>query len=585
MTYPTATVPASERPLRSQDWSQETGVEGFMQRSALKVQGLRPKDYERPTIGICTNSSDFNRCHTHFDGMVSAIRDSVHQSGGLARVFNTMSMGADMTRPVGGTFKHRNLLSMEIEQTVLSYGIDGLVFIGACDETLPAMLMAAAPINLPAVFLPGGPSLSGHWQGRDIGSGFDCYRAFEGLRRGEIGESDIEVLESALERSPGHCSTMGTASSMATLTEALGMAPAGSAVIPAVDSRRLAMARNVGGYAIELVRQDIRPAKIMTSDALDNAICALAAIDGASNAVIHLIAIAGRLGLDLPLERFDELSATTPVLLNLRPSGEYYMTDFFNAGGVPALLNALRPLLKLDALTVTGETIGQAISAATIEDPRVIGTIENPIAPPRGIAVLRGNLAPHGAVIRVGVANPEWLVHRGRAVVFDGKADLERRINDPSLDIEPDDVIVLRGEGPRGSVGMAGTGLIPIPDKLLRQGITDMLRVSDSRMGGTVDGTAVLHVSPESAADGPIGLLETGDIVNLNMPDRTLNVELSETELAGRRKSRVGVSGVPTPTRGFDRMFAENVLQIDEGCEFDFLRARPARAGIGSQPA
>ena len=557
-------------PRRSERWIRQTGVDGFLHRSSLRVQGLRDKDFDRPTIGICDNRSDFSRCHMHFEGMINGIKEAILQSGGLPRVFNTMTMGADCTYPMGQSFMHRNLLAMEIEQIALTYSIDGLVFLGACDETVPAMLMAAASLDLPAVVLPGGPAFCGFWRGHDVGSGYDTHRALEAMARGELRPSDVEDLERSLERSPGHCNTMGTASTMVTLAEALGMAPAGSATIPAVDGRRVAMARDVGEIIMRLVADDVRPSQIMTPGALDNAIRTLAAIDGAANAVIHLLAIAGRLGIELPLQRFDTLSAETPVLLNMRPSGDFYMEDFFNAGGVPALLNAMRPLLKCDELTVTGELIGDAIAGAPIRDPRVIATLDDPIAPPRGIAVVEGNIAPDGAIVRLGVASPELLVHRGRAVVFESKAELDEQLYDPDFEIHADDVVVLRGEGPRGSVGMPDAGRIAIPEKLVRQGVLDMVRISDARMGGTVDATAVLHVAPESAVGGPLSLVRTGDTISLDIPNRRVDVELSDQELALRRAEHRAKQ--KAPARGFARLYAERVMQTDKGCDFDFLR-------------
>ena len=570
----------THRPLRSEAWTRATGITGFLQRASLKSQGLREKDYSRPIIGIANNTSEFNRCHTHFDGMVAAVKESVLQCGGLPKVFNTMTMGADNTRPIGVSFINRNLLAMEVEQTADTYSIDGLVLLGACDETIPAMMMAAASIDLPAIILPGGPAFSGYWRGKDVGSGYDMHRAFEALGRGELGEPDICSLESSVERTPGHCTTMGTAATMTTIAEAMGMAPAGSSAIPAVDSRRLAMARDVGEYIMALVEHDVRPSQIMTAKAFDNAIRALATVDGSSNAVMHLLALAGRLGIDLPLERFDELSLTTPVLLNLRPSGDYYMVDLFNAGGVPALLNALGPLLHRDVLTVTGQTLGDAIADATIEDERVIGTLEKPIAPPRGIAVLHGNIAPDGAIIRIGVTSPGLLVHRGRAVVFENKAELVANLYEPDFDIRPDDVIVLRGEGPRGSVGMPESGKIPLPEKILRQGVTDMVRITDSRIGGTVDGTNVLHVAPESAVGGPLGLVRNGDMITLDFQNRRVDVDVSDEELAARRRETPPVPPPFVPERGFARLYVENVMQTNEGCDFAFLR-RQRSGGIG----
>ena len=566
----TSTRRTDAPPRRSERWLRQTGVDGFLHRSSLRVQGLRDKDFDRPTIGICDNRSDFSRCHMHFEGMINGIKEAILQSGGLPRVFNTMTMGADCTYPIGQSFMHRNLLAMEVEQIALTYSIDGLVFLGACDETVPAMLMAAASLDLPAVVLPGGPAFCGFWRGHVVGSGYDTHRALEAMARGELRPSDVEDLERSLERSPGHCNTMGTASTMVTLAEALGMAPAGSATIPAVDGRRVAMARDVGDIIMRLVADDVRPSQIMTPGALDNAIRTLAAIDGAANAVIHLLAIAGRLGIELPLQRFDTLSAETPVLLNMRPSGDFYMEDFFNAGGVPALLNAMRPLLKCDELTVTGELIGDAVAGAPIRDPRVIATLDDPIAPPRGIAVVEGNIAPDGAIVRLGVASPELLVHRGRAVVFESKAELDEQLYDPDFEIHADDVVVLRGEGPRGSVGMPDAGRIAIPEKLVRQGVLDMVRISDARMGGTVDATAVLHVAPESAVGGPLSLVRTGDTISLDIPNRRVDVELSDEELARRRAEHRAEQ--KAPARGFARLYAERVMQTDKGCDFDFLR-------------
>ncbi len=562
-----------KRQFRSQMWTEAKGVDGFLLRSSMKVQGLREKDFKKPIIGICNNMSDFNRCHMHFAGMVEAVKESILQSGGLPRVFNTMTMGADSALPLGASFMHRNLLAMEIEQICEIYSIDGLVMLGACDETIPAMLMAAASVNLPAILLPGGPSFSGHWRGRDVGPGVDFHKVIMGVKTGEYTDADVTDLENSLERSPGHCSTMGTAGTMAVIAEAIGMAPAGSCAIPAVDSRRLAMARDVGEYVMDLVLNDLRPREIMTAKALDNAIRIMATVDGSSAGVMHLLAIAGRLGIDLPLTRFDQISTTTPVLLNLKPSGEYYMNDFFNAGGVPALLNALGDLVHRDTMTVTGRTLGEEIAPARIADPRVIGTLDKPVGSPQGISVLYGNLAPDGAIIRTGVATPALLTHRGRAVVFDGRADLDARLYQPDFDIRPGDVVVLRGEGPRGS-GMPESGRIAVPDKLLAQGITDMLRITDSRLGGTVKQTAVIHVAPESTVGGPLRLVQTGDIIRLDVPARRIEVDVPEAELAARTE-RLGPPRLDAPARGYARLVKNSVTQANRGCDLDFL-APPA---------
>jgi dihydroxy-acid dehydratase len=573
------------RSLRSERWYNDTGVNGFLQRSALKVQGLREKDYRRPVIGIANNTSDFNRCHTHFDGMVTAVKESVLAAGGRPREFNSITMGADLAFPLGMTFLHRNLLAMEIEQTAALHGLDGLVMLAACDETVPAMLMACASIDLPAVLIPGGPSFSGFWRGKEVGSGYDCHRAFEALVRGELTDGDIASLELSLERSPGHCSTMGTAGTMVTIAEALGMAPAGSSAIPAVDSRRLAMCRDVGEIIMRAVAEDLRPSQIMTTEALENAVRVLATIDGSSNAVIHLLAIAGRLDVDFTLDTFDAISASTPVLLNLRPSGEYYYNDFFNAGGVPALLNALGPLIHRDVLTVTGRMLGEEIASATIEDDRVIGTLDRPIFAPQGVAVLYGNLAPDGAIMRPGVASPELLTHRGRAVVFQSKQEQDAELYKPDFDIRPGDVVVVLNGGPKGSAGMPEYGRIQVPDKLLKLGVTDMVRVTDGRVGGTVSGTAVLQITPEAAVGGPIGLVETGDVIVLDFPNRRIAVELTEEELAGRRERQaLAGCGPASPARGFAKLYVDHVTQADTGCDFDFLRRVPLVPPSDSQP-
>lgn len=569
---------ATSRRYRSERWYDDTGVNGFLQRSALKVQGLREKDYQRPVIGIANNTSDFNRCHMHFGGMVTALKESIIAAGGLPREFNSVTMGADLAYPLGMTFMHRNLLAMEIEQTAALHGIDGLVMLGACDETIPGMLMAAASIDLPTVILPGGPSFSGYWRGKEVGSGYDCHRAFEALGRGELTDADLTDMESAVERTPGHCTSMGTAGTMVTLAEALGMAPAGSSAIPAMDSRRIAMTRDIGEHIMSAAEKDLRPSQIMTTAAFRNAVRVLATIDGAANGVIHLLAIAGRLDVDFKLADFDELSTTTPVLLNLRPSGQYYYNDFFNAGGVPALLNAMGDLIDREQMTVTGRTLGDEIKDAQVLDDRVIGTLEKPIAPPQGIAVLHGNLAPDGAIIRAGVASQELLSHRGRAVVFHSKEEQDKKLYEPDFDIRPGDVVVVLNGGPKGSAGMPEYGRIQVPDKLLKQGITDMVRVTDGRVGGTVSGTAVLQITPEAAIGGPIGLVRTGDTIVLDFANRRLDVELTDDELDARRESRAAEPTFSPPARGFARLYVDSVTQADTGCDFDFLRhAAPSR--------
>jgi L-arabonate dehydrase len=564
-------------PLRSESWFSRDDIDGFLQRASMRVQGLSEADYRgRPIIGICNNWSEFTRCHLHFNTMVDAIKRGIWQAGGLPREFNTMTMGADLAEPTGITFMHRNLLSMEVEQTVNSYPVDGLVMLGACDETIPGMLMAAASLDVPAVMLPGGPGLNGRWKGEHVGSSTDCHRFLADLRAGEITKEEWRQLESNIERSPGHCTTMGTASTMACLAEALGMAPSGSAAVPAADSRRLAISQEVGRLAVQMVERDMRPSQIITAEALENAVMALSALGGSTNAVVHLLALARRLQLPLTLSDMEAIWGDVPVLANLKPSGEYLMEDFFYAGGMPALMNELAPRLHLGCTTVTGATLGETLRTAPARDKRVIGSLVEPVLGDPAIVVLHGNLAPNGAILKRSAASTELLVHTGRAVVFRGYTDLAHRLDADDTDIGPDDVVVLLGEGPVGSPGMPERGSIGLPKKLLERGIRDMVRISDSRMSGTAYGTAVLHVSPEAARGGPLSVIQTGDMVSLDVPNKRIEALLSDQELK-QRLSRAAPVGAATPARGFARLYVEHVLGADEGCDFDFLLPDQAR--------
>lgn len=563
--------------LRSASWFVRDDIDGFLQRASMKVQGLTDSDYRgRPIIGICNNWSEFTRCHLHFNSMVEAIKRGVWQAGGLPREFNTMTMGADLAEPTGITFMHRNLLSMEVEQTVNSYPVDGLVMLGACDETIPGMLMAAASVDIPAVVIPGGPGLNGKWKGEDVGSSTDCHRFLAEFRAGSITKSDWTELESHIERSPGHCTTMGTASTMACLAEALGMAPSGSAAVPAADSRRLALSQEVGRLAVDMVERDLRPSQIMTADALENAVTALSALGGSTNAVVHLLALARRLQLQLSLLDMESVWQEIPVLANLKPSGQYLMEDFFYAGGMPALMKELAPRLHLDCVTVSGSSLRENLKTAPPRDERVIGSLAEPVLPDPGIVILQGNLAPNGAILKRSAASPNLLVHTGRAVVFRGHADLAERLDADDLDVSPDDVLVLLGEGPVGAPGMPERGSISLPKKLLQDGVRDMVRISDSRMSGTAYGTAVLHVSPEAARGGPLSLVETGDSVSLDVPNKRIDLLVTEEELEKRRATAPPI-GAPVPKRGYARLYVEHVLGADEGCDFDFLLPNEVR--------
>jgi dihydroxy-acid dehydratase len=566
---------AEQRLYRSRYWFTAGGVDGFLQRTAMKVQGYREEDFQgRPVIGICNNWSELTRCHLHFNQLAEAVKRGVWQAGGFPVEFPTMSLGADIMRPTGIAFMHRNLLSMEVEQMIQTNPLDGVVLLGACDDTIPAMLMAAASTDLPAILLPGGPGLNGKWRGKDVGSSTDCHRFYAEYRAGRISAQDWRELESSVERSPGHCMTMGTASTMACVVEALGMAPSGSAAIPAVDSRRKAMAQWVGRRAVEMAREDIRPSTIMTRPAFENALRMLATVAGSTNAVVHLLAMAGRAGVKLPLSLFDELSRTTPVLVNLKPAGEYLMEDFYYAGGVPAVLKEMASLLNTDVPTVDGRPLGELIAGAEVHDRAVIGMLDRPFHQEGGLVVLSGNLCPNGAVLKQTAATPELLVHSGRAVVFEDYPDFLARIDDSDLDVEPDDVIVVKNGGPRGAPGMPEWGSLKLPKKILRQGVRDMVRISDSRMSGTAYGTAILHVSPEAAVGGPLAVVRNGDAIHLDVPNRRLELAVSPEEL--QRRIAGWRAAPPTVARGFTRMYVDHVLQVHEGCDFDFL--------LGSSP-
>ena len=567
----------TDRPYRSAHWFEAGGVDGFLQRTAMKVQGFSEQDFQgRPVIGIANNRSDLTRCHQHFNLLVEAVKRGVWQAGGFPLEFPTVTMGADLARPTGISFMHRNLLAMEVEQTIRAYPIDAVVLLGACDETIPGMLMAAASLDVPTIMLPGGPGLNGKWCGEDVGSSTDTHRFYAEYRAGGLSADQWRDLESNIERSPGHCMTMGTASTMAVIAEALGIAPSTSAAIPAVDSNRMRLAQYVGQRAVEVAQQDIRPSRILTMDAFDNAIRVLSSVAGSTNAVIHLLALAARLGLDLPLARFDVLSRETPVLVNLKPAGKYLMEDFYYAGGVPALMNELAPLLHMDAETITGKTVRQAVEGVTVYNRDVIMPFDAPLEPEGGIVVLFGNIAPNGAVLKQTAASPDLLSHEGRAVVFEDHDDLARRLDDPDLDVDPGDVIVLKNGGPKGAPGMPEWGSIPLPRKVLAQGVRDMVRISDSRMSGTAFGTAVLHVSPEVAVGGPLFAVRSGDRIRLDVPNRRLELLVSDAELA--RRMADWQARPPSVLRGYTRLFIDHVNQAHEGCDFDFLAGRSVLA-------
>jgi L-arabonate dehydrase len=558
---------------RSSEWFDRRDLDGFLHRSWLKSSGVSDEAFhDRPVIGICNSWSELVNCNVHLRGLAEAVKRGVLQAGGFPREFPVMSLGESLMKPT--TMLYRNLMAMDVEESLRSYPLDGVVLLTGCDKTNPASVLGACSANIPAIVVTGGPMLNGHWRGEELGSCSDCWRYHEELRGGRITEDEFAEIENSMSRSNGHCMTMGTASTMACMTEALGLTLPGAAAIPAVDSRRAHTAEAAGRQIVELVKQSIRPSDILTREAFENAIRALHAISGSTNAIIHLIAYAGRLGVELSLSLFDELSETTPWLVNLKPAGDHLMEDFFYAGGLPAVLDQIRDLLHLGALTVTGRTIGENLDSTPTEiiDEGVIRPRSEALDEGGSLVVLRGNLCPDGAVMKISAAERRLLAHEGRAVVFEDIHDLAQHVDDPELDIDAGSVMVLRNAGPVGAPGMPEWGHLPIPAKLLREGVSDLLRISDARMSGTSYGAVVLHVAPESAVGGPLGLIETGDRVRLDVAARRLDMLVEAAELERRRAA--WTPPARKDERGYRRLYEEHVLQANEGCDLDFLRGR-----------
>ena len=553
--------------LRSQEWFGKTAREGFIHRSWLKGQGY-PEDLfdGRPVIGICNTWSELTPCNGHFRELAEYVKRGVYEAGGFPLEFPVMSLGETQLRPTAMLF--RNLVSMDVEESIRGNPLDGVVLLMGCDKTTPALLMGAASCDLPTIGLSGGPMLSGKFQGQDLGSGTSVWRMSEEVRAGRMTLDEFHSAESCMHRSKGHCMTMGTASTMASMVEALGVALPGNAAIPAVDARRVRQAQLTGRRIVEMVNDDLRLSKILTRNAFENAIKVNAAIGGSTNAVIHLLAIAGRVGVRLELDDWDRLGSALPCLVNLQPSGQYLMEDFYYAGGLPAVMREIAHLLHVDALTVNGKNIGDNIKDAPCWNRDVVRPFAEPFKSEAGIAVLRGNLATNGAVIKPSAASPNLLKHRGRAVVFDSIEEFKARIGDESLDIDEHCIMVLKNCGPRGYPGMAEVGNMPLPPKVLRKGITDMVRISDARMSGTAYGTVVLHVSPEAAAGGALALVKSGDIIELDVPARRLHLEVSDAELTKRRASW---TGVPAPSRGWYKLYSDHVQQAHLGADLDVL--------------
>lgn len=558
----------TDRKLRSTHWFAKPDRDGFLHRSWMKNQGLPHHLFDgRPVIGICNSWSELTPCNAHLRDVAEHVKRGVYEAGGFPLEFPTMSLGETLLRPTAMLF--RNLMAMDVEESIRGNPIDGVVLLAGCDKTTPAQLMGAASVNLPTLLVSGGPMLNGKFRGQDIGSGTSVWSMSEDVRAGKMDQQDFLDAEAAMSRSAGHCMTMGTASTMASMTEALGMGLTTNAAIPAVDSRRYVLAHNAGRRIVEMVHQDMRMTRILTRKNFENAIMVNAAIGGSTNAIVHLLAIAGRIGVELTLDDFDRLGHHLPLLVDLMPSGRFLMEDFYYAGGIPAVMRELLPHLHGDAMTVSGKTVAEAVGAAPCWNREVIRPFADPLKTNAGIAVLKGNLAPDGAVIKPSAATASLLKHRGRAIVFETIEDFKARVDNEDLDIDETSVMVLKGAGPRGYPGFPEVGNLPIPAKLLKRGITDMVRISDARMSGTAYGAVVLHVAPESAVGGPLALVQTGDMIELDVEARRLHLDISDEELARRRAAWVAP---PRPTeRGYVRLYVDHVMQSNKGCDLDFL--------------
>ena len=560
--------------LRSHRWYGVNDLRSFGHRSRTAQMGYHRTDYAgKPVIAIINTWSDINPCHSHFRQRAEEVKRGIWQVGGFPVEMPAISLSEPFQKPT--TMLYRNLLAMETEELLRSYPADGCVLMGGCDKTTPALIMGALSMNLPTIFMPAGPMLRGDFKGQYLGSGSDTWKYWAELRAGNITEDDWKGVEDGIARSPGHCMTMGTASTMTSAAEAMGLTLPGASSIPAPDSRHAQMATLTGKRIVEMVWEDLCIRDVVDAPAIDNAVITALALGGSTNAVVHMIALARRAGVGLDLERFDALARRTPVLANIRPAGKYLMEDFFYAGGLRAMMRQLTDLLDGKALTVNGRSLGENIHAAATYNDDVIRPRENPLVSRDGLAVLRGNLAPDGAVIKPAAMEPHLQKHTGRALVFKDYNDMAARIDDPALDIDKDSVIVLQGAGPQGAPGMPEWGQLPIPKKLLEQGVRDMLRISDARMSGTSYGACVLHVAPESHLGGPLALVRDGDLIELDVPARRLELKIDDAELAVRRAA--WTAPAPHYTRGFGVLYLKHIKQANEGCDFDFLEEGATR--------
>lgn len=557
------------RKLRSLDWFDSREYYSFARRSTLRAQGLTRSATEgKPVIGICNTASDLNPCNRHLTQVSEAVQRGVWAAGGFPCEFPVISLGEMFLKP--SAMLYRNLMSMDVEEMIRANPLDAVVLLGGCDKTIPALLMGAASADVPAIVVPGGPMLSGTFRGKTLGSGTDGRKHFDLYRSGKLNDEDMQELECSIARSSGSCMVMGTASSMALITEALGMSLPGAAAWPAVDARRFAIAEESGTRAVAMATQGPSPREVMTRQAFHNAITALMAAGASTNAVVHLLAIAGRLGIPLSLDDFESVSARTPLLLDLKPHGQYLMEDFAYAGGAETLLQNLLPLLEGDALTVSGTTLRDQLATHHAHEQAVIRSIPGALDSDGGIKLLRGNLSPNGALIKTSAASEHLLVSRGRAIVFESKDEMLEKVNDESFLVEPDNVLVLRNAGPHGGPGFPEWGQIPLPKSLMLRGISDVVRISDARMSGTSYGTVVLHISPEAAIGGPLGAVQNGDWIELNVPNRTIQLDLAPTQIVAR------LAALPTRKphydRGYGSLFLKHVEQAHLGCDFDFLK-------------
>ncbi|MET3115164.1 L-arabonate dehydrase [Pedobacter sp. CG_S7] len=561
-----------EEGLRSANWFGRKGKDGFIYRAWMKNQGIPAHEFEgKPVIGICNTWSELTPCNAHFRELAESVKRGVYEAGGFPVEFPVMSLGETLMKPTAMLF--RNLVSMDVEESIRANPLDGVVLLCGCDKTTPSLVMGACSVDLPTIVVSGGAMLTGKYEGKDIGT-TDIWRFSEAERSGTMSQEELSVAEACMCRSQGHCAVMGTASTMASMVEALGLSLPENAAIPAADSRRKVLAHLSGMRIVEMVKKDLKLSDILTREAFENAMITNAAIGGSTNFVIHLLAIAGRIGIDLKLEDFEATCPDIPLIVNLQPSGKYFMEDLYYAGGIPAVLKELKNHLHLEAITVNGKTIGENFEHSRCLNRDVIATVAEPFNPVSGIVVLKGNICENGAVIKPSAATDRLMNHEGKAVVFESIEDFKACIDDPDLDVDENSILVLKNVGPKGYPGMPEVGNMSIPKKLLLKGVTDMVRISDGRMSGTGFGTVILHVSPEAAVGGTLGIIHTGDVIKLNVQNRTLNVDLTDEQITNRKKALEGAIGFGMETRGYTHLYQKHVEQAHLGADFDFLKGK-----------